>query len=130
MGFAYEQHLSAIKTGDLIAYSEIGLLPSLTMMFNDAPVSGIGMVVNIPNKWSKIPELFIVEYTRNTEKHVDALTGNTDPGIKLFRFIERLYQVNATSIFWCPLKSPLAPPVEEKLVKFVLQKHSEDTQHA
>eukprot|EP00324_Dicrateria_rotunda_P000544 CAMPEP_0206168968 /NCGR_PEP_ID=MMETSP1474-20131121/34057_1 /ASSEMBLY_ACC=CAM_ASM_001110 /TAXON_ID=97495 /ORGANISM="Imantonia sp., Strain RCC918" /LENGTH=137 /DNA_ID=CAMNT_0053574661 /DNA_START=108 /DNA_END=518 /DNA_ORIENTATION=- len=48
---AYEQHMASMKTGDLIAFSGIGLLPALSMMFSDAPISSLGMIVQIPNKW-------------------------------------------------------------------------------
>lgn len=90
---------------DLIAFSGIGLLPALTMMFSDAPISGVGILVKIKNKWTKIPELYIAEYYRNSEKFIDAINGTDDAGLKLFRLVERLYQVNASSIFWCPLKT-------------------------
>lgn len=132
---------------DLIAFSGIGLLPALSMMFSDAPISGVGILVKIKNKWTQIPELYIAEYYRNAEGFPDAINGATNAGLRVFRFVERLHQVNASSIFWCPLKTvcvfllfyffffylfvvfflslqSLSPESEEKFIQFVQMKHS------
>ena len=124
--FAHEAHVSLMKTGyaeqveqavtngfnhsDLIAFSGIGTLPALTMMFSDAPISSVGILVRIPNKWTQEVELFVAEFTRNTERFVDAVSGSCGPGLRLFRFVERLYQFNGSSIFWCPLKTVSSTP--------------------
>ena len=75
------------------------------MMFSDAPISSVGVLARIPNRWTKETELFIVEFTRNTNGFPDALTGETRAGLRVFRFVERLYQFNGSSIFYCPLKT-------------------------
>lgn len=75
------------------------------MMFSDAPISSLGMIVQIPNKWTKKPETFIVECSRNVGHAMDAFSGDSGPGIKLFRFEERVCEFNGCSIFWCPLKT-------------------------
>ena len=53
--------LLTIFLSDLIAFSGVGLLPSLSMIFANAPISQVGLLLKIPNKWTRKLELYIVE---------------------------------------------------------------------
>lgn len=55
----YEEHVSKFKTGDLILYDAHGLLPSYVKLASNSPYSNVGMVIKLPNRWTRKPELYV-----------------------------------------------------------------------
>jgi hypothetical protein len=52
---------------DLIAYSGIGALHSMTKLITNSPYSHVGMIFRLPNKWTRRDDLFVLEVARNNE---------------------------------------------------------------
>jgi predicted Ser/Thr protein kinase len=111
---AFYRHL--FKTGDLITYNAVGILSSITKLVTNAPFSQVGLILNLPNKYTKKEELYVLEVTRNIDKFVDVFTEEKDSGVCIFRLIERLHQFPGHAIWW----SPLNRPSEEKKVNEML----------
>ena len=84
----FQHHLGQYKTGDLIVYSGIGLLPATTKVLTGCPYSHVGLVVELPNRWTKIPELYVVEIFRNPENFLSVHNGF---GFSLFFIVYSLF---------------------------------------
>ena len=66
--FSYEEYLFHFKTGDLIAYSETGILAACVKANSHSTFSRLGMIVELPNRWTNHFELYVMEVTRNIDR--------------------------------------------------------------
>ena len=57
------------------------------------------------------------------DRLVDSFRETSGVGLNIFRFEERLYQFNGTSIFWCPLKKPIEEEYEQKMLQWIWSIH-------
>lgn len=105
--FLYESYLNKMKNGDLILYDGIGCLDSVTKIYSGSQYSRIGIILKMPNRFTKKPKLYVAEITRNVGNFLDAYKQVGNPGLNIFRLKERLHYINATSIWWSPLKVPI-----------------------
>eukprot|EP00010_Vexillifera_abyssalis_P006450 CAMPEP_0201547268 /NCGR_PEP_ID=MMETSP0173_2-20130828/3731_1 /ASSEMBLY_ACC=CAM_ASM_000268 /TAXON_ID=218659 /ORGANISM="Vexillifera sp., Strain DIVA3 564/2" /LENGTH=735 /DNA_ID=CAMNT_0047956263 /DNA_START=26 /DNA_END=2233 /DNA_ORIENTATION=+ len=122
----FHEYLGKFKPGDLIVYSGIGLCDSLTQLTTGFPFSRVGLVIESPNKWTRLPELYLVELTRNVDLFLDAATETSRKNsCSVFRLVERLYQVHATSLWWLSLKTELSETQKFKVNEYVWQIHNE-----
>src|SRR5262245_868457 len=55
--YSYHEHLSRFKTGDLIVYSGTGILGAVSQLMTNSPYSHVGLVVQLPNKWTTEDDL-------------------------------------------------------------------------
>lgn len=115
----YEPHASNFKTGDLIAYSGVGLLPELTKAMTGCPYTHLGLIVEMPNKWTKVKELYVVELYRNPDGFLDVTTDKPRIDISKFRLFERFYQFFGTQIWYSPLKTPVSADGATKMIEFI-----------
>jgi hypothetical protein len=69
---------------DLIAYSGIGALHSMTKLATNSPYSHVGMIFRLPNKWTRRDDLFVLEVARNNE---GALQIFIDPRYFMFTYL-------------------------------------------
>jgi hypothetical protein len=63
--FLYRPFKTAFKPGDLIGYSGHGIISGLQKIFTGNPITSVGMVVYLPNKWIGDAEPYVVEMMRN-----------------------------------------------------------------
>lgn len=117
----HEEVMPYFKTGDLIVSSCIGLFPSLVKISSDSPSSQVSMVFKAPNRWTRKVELFLVEISRNIDRMVCSFTEEVGPrsGLNIFRLEERLYQINATVVWWVPLKKAMTRAQESALTEYI-----------
>ena len=76
----FHNYIGQFKTGDLILYSGVGVLPALTKVMTGCPYSHVGLVVEMPNRWTKLPELYVVELFRNPDNYLDVMSGTVLEG--------------------------------------------------
>jgi len=106
--FSLQNIKNNFKTGDLILFSDIGLLPSVNRLFYNFNYSRIGIVIKMHNKWVPEDELFVFEVTRNVDKMLDTYAEvKTISGINLFHLYDRIFQYHGSAMHWCPLKRKL-----------------------
>ncbi|KAH3768078.1 protein transport protein SEC16B [Pelomyxa schiedti] len=124
--FSYPMFKSKFKPGDIILFSGAGPVPTLAKMISGMPFSHVGLIVSLPNKWTREPELYLFELTRNTERFVDAYHEKPTAHLPaIYRFYERLHGFYGTEIWWCPLKAPLAAANISRMIEWVLNAHSD-----
>lgn len=122
----YTEHLVHFKPGDVIVYSGNGMIDTLTQLSSGFPFSRIGVVIEAPNKWTRLPELYLLELTRNVDNFLDAPSEVVRRNsCSVFRLVERLFQVNANSVWWLPLHSPLTEAQKFKINEFTWRMHNE-----
>lgn len=63
------------------------------------------MVLELPNKWTKKKEFYIIELTSNKDMMLDAYREDKRSGCSIFRLWERVHQYHGTAIWWLPLRS-------------------------
>jgi len=93
---------SLFKTGDLLLFDGIGLLPAITKLERNSPFSSVGMVVVLSSKWTGKDEVYVLEASRNIDKHRDAFTLQPDTGVVLWNLRERIHQFYGASVWWAP----------------------------
>jgi len=109
------------KTGDLILYTDIGLLPSVNRLFYNFNYSRIGIVIKMHNKWVPEDELFVFEITRNVDRMLDTYAEVKNiSGINLFHLYDRVFQYHGSAMHWCPLKRRLDVDKNEIMISFFM----------
>eukprot|EP01128_Nolandella_sp_AFSM9_P006245 TRINITY_DN3168_c0_g1_i1.p1 TRINITY_DN3168_c0_g1~~TRINITY_DN3168_c0_g1_i1.p1 ORF type:complete len:503 (+),score=105.42 TRINITY_DN3168_c0_g1_i1:35-1510(+) len=122
-GEFYEGGLNTIKTGDLIAYSDIGPLGDYIRARSGKQWSHVGIALKIPNPVTTFVELFVIEVTQNTENYLDSWHDNPLNGVTVLRLEERLHQFGGAAIAHNPLKNALHLNQEKALLKYVKKLH-------
>lgn len=116
----YNQLKQNMKTGDLILYNGVGSIDSATKLLSGSNYSRAGLILKIPDRYTRRIKLHVLEITRNIGKFVDAYTFLRTPGVKIFKLKERIHFVNCRSIWWVPLKEPLNPTAgEQNMIEWV-----------
>lgn len=123
--FFYDDYIDSFKTGDLIAYSGIGALHSMTKLATNSPYSHVGMIFRLPNKWTRRDDLFVLEVARNNEGFLDAFLERPHSGVALYRLFERIHQYQGTKIWWAPLQANISIDTQ-KLVDRMWKTHEEN----
>ncbi len=65
LAYDYQYESCAFKTGDVVAFSGIGLLSSLTKLRCGVNYSQVGIILVLPNLYTNRPELYVAEVTSN-----------------------------------------------------------------
>eukprot|EP00009_Paramoeba_aestuarina_P005838 CAMPEP_0201517446 /NCGR_PEP_ID=MMETSP0161_2-20130828/8547_1 /ASSEMBLY_ACC=CAM_ASM_000251 /TAXON_ID=180227 /ORGANISM="Neoparamoeba aestuarina, Strain SoJaBio B1-5/56/2" /LENGTH=544 /DNA_ID=CAMNT_0047914943 /DNA_START=116 /DNA_END=1747 /DNA_ORIENTATION=+ len=125
--FYYDSVMNQFETGDLITFSDIGVLGALTKVCSNSVYSRVGMVVKLPNKWTGRIEPYLLEVTRNIDNFLDAFQEKSRAGICLFRILERIHHHNGHSIWWSRLKKQLNEGEKVKMVEWMWSQHSTRT---
>jgi len=120
--YLYEQFLNQFKTGDLIAFDGIGLIPSVGKTLSGTDYSSVGMIASLPSKYSREPELFLVEIARD-HGYYDAFTEQHTTGVSIVRLVDRLYQFVGQQIWWVPIQKPLNRVDIQKIRECVFKAH-------
>lgn len=66
--YCYKEFTENMKSGDLIAFSATGIIAAASKLKNDTEYSHLGLVVQLPNKWTQEKELYVLEVGRNNGK--------------------------------------------------------------
>eukprot|EP00013_Stygamoeba_regulata_P023701 CAMPEP_0177645366 /NCGR_PEP_ID=MMETSP0447-20121125/9209_1 /TAXON_ID=0 /ORGANISM="Stygamoeba regulata, Strain BSH-02190019" /LENGTH=607 /DNA_ID=CAMNT_0019147841 /DNA_START=52 /DNA_END=1875 /DNA_ORIENTATION=+ len=125
--FDYDAHLREFKSGDLIAYSGIGLVASLAKLESNSCFSNLGIVVKLPNKYTDRNELYLLEVTRNLDSLFDPFSDSPRNGVCLFRLFERIHQVHAHKVYWIPRVKEMPNEKKERFVDWVFCAHAKAT---
>lgn len=126
--FLYEEFIPHFQTGDLVAYSEYGLLAAAQKLVTNNKFSRLGIVLRLANKWTQKEELYVLEVTRNIDNFLDAYRETATNGVSLFRFFERIHHIHAHSVWWIPMKKLLSESAKAKMVEHIWQTHAHLTQ--
>jgi len=121
--YYYEPHKKNLKTGDLLLYTETGLLSTMAKLSRNSIHNRAGIVMKMPNKYTHKEELFVFEVTRNTEKYADVWNEQSQAGLNIFRLWERVHHVPGFDVFWCPLKQPLQFDQANNLIDWIHKIH-------
>eukprot|EP01125_Pyxidicula_operculata_P008530 TRINITY_DN2859_c0_g1_i1.p1 TRINITY_DN2859_c0_g1~~TRINITY_DN2859_c0_g1_i1.p1 ORF type:complete len:832 (-),score=182.48 TRINITY_DN2859_c0_g1_i1:373-2868(-) len=124
----YDKYKKQFKTGDLIAYNSIGFMPSLVKLLSGAntKVSKLGIIICLPNKYTKKIQHFVIEWDQNSCGMQDAFKESFKDGLNIFRLEERLHHFHGEEIYWVPLLKPLNSNITTQLEKLVWKHHDED----
>jgi len=122
--YRYDEYKKKLKSGDVLLYSEVGVLSTVTKLLGNCEFSRAGMIIKIPNRYTEKIKFFVIELTRNFDKFVDAYTEKAEPGINIFRLNERIHQFSGESIYVLPLKEPLDPDPEINMIEWLVSLHS------
>eukprot|EP01117_Protostelium_nocturnum_P005310 TRINITY_DN1932_c0_g1_i1.p1 TRINITY_DN1932_c0_g1~~TRINITY_DN1932_c0_g1_i1.p1 ORF type:complete len:740 (-),score=229.98 TRINITY_DN1932_c0_g1_i1:186-2405(-) len=102
--FFYEEHIGAMKSGDLLAYDGHGFVSSYIKLASNSQFSHVGMILQLPNRWTRKIELYVVEVSRNIDQFLDAFkeVPLAKANLNIFRLFERLHQVHASNVWLIP----------------------------
>lgn len=75
----------------------------------------MGMVLELPNRYTHERELYVLEITSNRNGMLDACREQTSEGVNVFRLFERLHQYHGAGAWLLPLDE-----VCKKLQQFLL----------
>jgi len=114
------------KSGDVILYSEVGLISTVPRLLGNCNYSRAGMVIRLPNKYTEKIKLYVIEITRNFDKFVDAYKEVPIEGLSIFRLYERIHQFPGESIHVLPLKEPLNNDPETNMIDWLISIHQKD----
>mmetsp|Transcript_10209 Transcript_10209/g.15382 ORF Transcript_10209/g.15382 Transcript_10209/m.15382 type:complete len:740 (+) Transcript_10209:26-2245(+) len=123
--FFYNAVLANVKCGDLIFYEGVGIVPTALRVASSGRFSSVALVVELLNKYTEEPQLYLLDVTRNVDQMIDAFSDTVRTGVTLLNLKERLHQFWGRSIYWAPLKKPLNTVQKEQLVSHVLALHSD-----
>lgn len=84
LNFLLSPSRSPLKQGDLLVFEGHGLVPALSKGLNNTPATSLGLVVELENRFTREPELYVAELTRNHDGHPDAFLRTAHPGLALF----------------------------------------------
>eukprot|EP00211_Chloroparvula_japonica_P004557 CAMPEP_0119138748 /NCGR_PEP_ID=MMETSP1310-20130426/26234_1 /TAXON_ID=464262 /ORGANISM="Genus nov. species nov., Strain RCC2339" /LENGTH=620 /DNA_ID=CAMNT_0007129971 /DNA_START=33 /DNA_END=1896 /DNA_ORIENTATION=- len=113
-----------LQTGDLIAFNSFGTIPSVLKVQSGRDISSVGLVVVLPNKYTREDEYFILECTRNHDAIIDAFSDKIRSGVTLLRLWDRVHQSMAQEVQWFPINPPLSEAEKAKVVENVWSLHS------
>jgi len=119
-------NMSSFKTGDMIAFSGRSVSDVYRRLSTGTPFSHIGVVVHVPNKYTKDEELYICEVCSNTNNLLDPFHKNAHPGISFFHLNQRLHEHYGSAIWWIPLRKQLSRKRRNRLREWVRQIHHRD----
>ncbi len=122
--YAYDYDSINFKTGDVLAFSGVGMLPTLTKLLSNSDVSALGIVLVLPNLYTQRLERYIAEVTPNTDGMIDAFLERPKRAVCIFRLYERLHQFHGGSIRLYPLKSEVKLEAAENMMSWIWQVHS------
>jgi hypothetical protein len=122
--FFYDDYISQFKTGDLIVYSGVGMLDTFSKLASATDYSRVGLLVKLPNKWTRRDDLYVLEVCRNIDNFVDAFVEKPKHGVCIFRLFERLHHVHATKVWWAPLAQPAKNT--QTLITWMWSTHAQD----
>lgn len=118
----YEHFYDQFRTGDLISYGTYGLVAAATRLATNAPVSRSGVVLRLPNKYTRRDELYVVEMGSNHDGEADAFSERRGEwGLNLFRLFDRLHQFHGSTIWWSRLKVPIERARYEATLQWLQQ---------
>lgn len=106
--YQFDYASAAFKTGDVILYEGSGVLDICTKLLSGMPYSHAGIVVELPAKYTRNKELYLLEYTRNLDRLHDGFRFAPGIGVHLFPLYLRLHQYPGLKIWHYPLAQPLA----------------------
>jgi len=124
--FPYDRSMVQFSPGDVILYSTTGPLAALLRVSYGAQWSHCGIVVSLPNKWTLVPELCVVEFGSNKENFVDFY--NERPihnGPMIFRLAERIHGFHGTEAWVLQMREPLNEQHSQGLSEWALTLSSE-----
>ncbi len=122
--YDYDYETAGFKTGDVLVFSGVGMLPTLTKLLSNSEYSALGVVVILPNLYTQRSELYIAEVTPNHDGMIDAFMERPKKAVCIFRLHERLHQFHGGNIKLYPLKSEVRLEAAEKMMAWVWQVHS------
>jgi hypothetical protein len=118
------------KTGDLILYSGSGPQHIANRLDIGSNYSNIGILVEIPNKWTKSLEWYVLEASENSAQLLDPFADATTPGLRLFKLDDVLYSFNGAALWWLPQKDAIEEESRELLKKWVFLAHEGSKERA
>jgi len=124
--FSYNDIKNNLKSGDVILYSEVGVLSTITRLLGNSDFSRVGIVLKLPNKYTEKMKLYVLEITRNCDKFIDAYKEVPVEGLNIFRLFERVHQFPGESVYVLPLKEPLNPDPEINMIEWLISMHQKD----
>lgn len=122
--YFYEPHKRKLKTGDLIAFEEVGIVGAAVNLLTNSNHSRIGMVISKKNKYTGEEMLYVAELTKNSQKYVDSFKEVPIIGLNLFKLWERIHGFSGLRIWWIPLKEELDKDPKENMVEWISTLHS------
>ena len=124
LNYEYFYDNVAFKTGDVIAYGGVGMLPSLTKLVSNSEYSTLGLILCLPNLYTQRLEYFVVEVTPNNDNMIDAFAERPKKAVCIFRLFERLHQFHGSHILHYPLKEAVSEAGGQKMMSWIRQVHS------
>lgn len=120
--FLYERNMKQFHPGDIILYNTTGPAAALLRVDHEVQWSHCGIVVEMPNRWTREPELCVLEFCSNRENYIDCY--NDAPihnGPMVFRLAERIHGFHGTEAWLMPLRKPLSRPQVQSLTQWALE---------
>lgn len=120
MRLTYTHYMDSFKTGDLLLYGGLGLNASLTRLVTSSPFSGVGLVLRLPNKYTRQDELYVAEFGRNIDGQADSFSERRGEwGMNVYRLFERLHGFWGASVWYAPLLAPLERAKYEAAIQWL-----------
>lgn len=116
-----------MKSGDLLFYSGTDIVESMIKIETGINYSSVGLIIELPNQWTHVKEQYILELCHNEGKSalLDPFRDEAISGLNLFDLEERIYNKNASAIWWAPITKPLEQEQIQILTRWILDMHDE-----
>ena len=121
--FNYKAVLPKMKAGDLIAFNAPGVIAAGVQLTTNSLFSHVGMVVELPNKYTEELELYLLEVGRNLDGFLDVYHEEPREGITLFRMVERFHHFHGSKMWWVPRSQPLSSESQAKMHEYLCIVH-------
>lgn len=115
------RRIKKFKTGDLILFSGAGPQNTAVRLLNGSNYSSAGILLQLPNRWTKQNEWYVLEASENCDKLLDPISGTVAPGLRLFKFADRMYNFHGCGVWWVPQTKELDEEQIDILRRSVLQ---------
>lgn len=115
------RRIKKFRTGDLILFSGAGPHNTAARLLNGSNYSSAGILLQLPNKWTKQNEWYVLEASENCDKLLDPVSGTLGPGLRLFEFADRMYNFHGCGVWWVPQSKELDEEQIDILRRSLLQ---------
>lgn len=118
------RRVKKFNSGDLILFAGSGPHNVYNRLSTGVNYSSAGILLQLPNKYTKAVEWYVMEATENVDKLLDPMADTLAPGLRLFKLEERLYNYHGAVIWWVPQAKHLDETQIDVLRNALLLAHS------
>lgn len=118
------RRLKKFHTGDLILFSGAGPQHTAARLLSGSNYSSVGILLQLPNRWTKKLDWFVMEASENCDKLLDPFAGSVGPGLRIYKLADRLYNFHGCGVWWVPASKELDEEQIDVVKRTLLQAYN------